>query len=115
MAGGGSRVRLGALPGSFPFKSVHASPSHCHHFRLSLGPISLLLLRDSLCNPTTATQITSLSWVKPSCGFHHEWMVPTRTLPGSLTHPGSTRPSCLRASAMLFLPCPRRGLPNIPS
>lgn len=80
MAGGGSRVRLGALPGSFPFKSVHASPSHCHHFRLWLGPISLLLLRDSLCNPTTATQITSLSWIKPPRGFHHERMVPTLCL-----------------------------------
>lgn len=56
MVGGVSSVRLWALPGSHPFKSVQASPSHCHLFCLSLGPISCLCSVTHFATPPQPTR-----------------------------------------------------------
>lgn len=72
-AGRGRPQPLQVCPGlSFP----------CYRLRHLRGPVSLLLLRDYPAT-STADQITSLPWAKPSSTFHCEWVIPTPCPPAS--------------------------------
>lgn len=67
---GGPSVRLWALPESCPFKPVHASSSHCHHFHLS--PASCFCSVTCSENPPQPTR--SLASITSGQSLHSAWL-----------------------------------------